>query len=44
MITVLDESGAATEKEFGTGVTIYRKEDDGRWRILRDIDNQRLPD
>ena len=44
VITVLDEAGAAAEEEFGTGVTIYRRDGDGRWRILRDMDNRRLPD
>ena len=43
VITSLDDSGAASGAEHGTGVTIYRKDADGRWRILRDIDNERLP-
>ncbi len=43
VIARLDESGAASGTEYGTGVTIYRKDTDGRWRILRDIDNERLP-
>ena len=36
------ETAGAAEMEHGTGLTVYRKDADGRWRILRDIDNQRL--